>query len=58
MKMDSSLINRILAVITSIICVLLLEKYHVNGGWAFWVGVLWVIGMSFLFELIRGIVGE
>jgi hypothetical protein len=56
--MNRILINRIVAVITSIICVLLLENYHVSGGWAFWVGVLWVIGMSFLFAIIRGIVGE
>jgi hypothetical protein len=58
MKMDSSLINRRVALITVIICQLLSQKYHIPSQWAFLLGILLCIVITFVFEIVKRIIGE
>jgi hypothetical protein len=52
--MDRIWINRILALVTVIVCELLLEKYHIPSQWAFLCGIVWCIVVTFLFEIVKG----
>jgi hypothetical protein len=56
--MDRIWINRILAIVTVIICQLLLQKYPIPSQGAFLLGILWCIVITFVFEIVKRIIGE
>jgi hypothetical protein len=51
-------INRIVSIVSVIICQSLLAKYHISSGWAFIAGMVWIVGMLCIFEFIKEIIGE